>query len=81
MNITQEQVDSAILAVTSGPEWDIVVKALKNEVYHIQANAFNAKDWGDFMQAKGYVTGLAYVINLRETTLQTIAQEKANADL
>lgn len=80
--VTQEQFDEAVLNVTSGPDWEIVKKGLANDIYNTQAGVFdNARDWGSFMEFKGFARGIAYVINLRETVIRTLENEKTNANL
>lgn len=79
--ITQEQFNQAVLTVTAGPDWDIIKQGLSNDIYQVQAGALDAKTWEDVCEAKGFAGGLAYMINLRENTLQVMATEETNAEL
>ena len=79
--MTQDEYNEAVLERTSGPNWDIVVKGLKNDIYHTQAMAFDAKDWGAVCELKGFARGLAYCMNLRNVVITSIEQAKANANL
>jgi hypothetical protein len=77
--MTQEDFNQAVLAVTSGPDWDVVKQGLANDIYQVQAGALDAKSWDAVCEARGFAAGLAYISNLRETTMQ--AMEIANANV
>lgn len=69
-----------MITLTAYPEWATFVEELKKEIYHSQANCLeNASTWEEVCKEKGWVKGLAYVINLRENTTQ--AMEIDDADL
>lgn len=79
--ITQEQFDEALLTVTGGADWAIVAKGLSNDIYQIQAGAFDAKSWEAVCEARGFAQGLAYVINLRENVIKAKEVGDANVRL
>lgn len=70
----------AMITLTAYPEWKILLEELKKEIYHSQANCLeNASTWDAVCVEKGWVKGLAYVINLRDNT--KTAMETHDADL
>ena len=77
--MTQDDFNNAVLAITAGPDWDVVKQGLSNDVYQVQAGALDAKSWEAVCEARGFAQGLAYIINLRENTLKQI--EIADADV
>lgn len=81
MDITQEQMTEAILSVTGGPDWEIVKKVLLADIYNIQAGALDAKSWEAVCEARGFAAALAYIVNLRETTISAMNEENRNANL
>ena len=78
MNITQEQLNEAILEVTGMRAWDIIKKGLEHDIYNTQARAFDAQNWGDVKELKGFAQGLSYVIGLRELVSAQVEQAKQN---
>jgi len=64
-----------IITLTAYPEWDDYVKDLESEIYAIQCDAFEAKDWDEFNIAKGMAQGLARIVNLRADTKQILEME------
>lgn len=78
--ITQEQLNDALLTVTGSREWEIVVKGLQNDIYQYQANILDAQSWEEVCEIKGFVRGLAYVINLRAATIAVLQAAKEDAD-
>lgn len=79
--MTQEEFNQAVLAVTGGPDWDIVKQGLANDIYQVQSGALDAKTWEAVCEARGFAAGLAYIINLRETTLMAMETADANVQL
>ena len=79
--MTQDEFNEAVLNITGNPDWALIKKGLENDVYHAQAQAFNAPDWGGVRELKGFAQGLTYVMNLRETVIQSMETAKANAAL
>ncbi len=79
--MVQEDFNQAVLAVTSGPDWDVVVKGLANDIYHIQASSLDAKSWDEVCEARGFARGLSYMINLREAVVAQMNADTNNADL
>ena len=77
--MTQDDFNNAVLAVTAGPDWDVVKQGLSNDIYQVQAGALDAKSWEQVCEARGFAQGLAYIINIRENTLKQI--EIADADV
>lgn len=77
--MTQDDFNAAVLNVTSGPDWDVVKQGLANDIYQVQAGSLDAKSWEAVCEARGFAAGLAYISNLRETTL--MAMDAANADV
>lgn len=80
MNVTQDQFNEAVLAVTGGPDWDIVKQGLSNDIYQIQAGSLDANSWDEVLEGRGFARGLAYLINIREMTIQSMKAE-ADADV
>jgi len=78
MSTTQDDFNAAILSITAGPDWDIVKKGLSNDIYQVQAGALDAKTWEAVCEARGFAQALAYLINLRETTIRTMEVDDAN---
>lgn len=76
MNRTDEKYIEDMIVLTAYPEWDVLVKDLEAVIYHMQANAFEATDWDQLQQDKGFAKGLAYFINMRDT----MKKLKENAD-
>lgn len=81
MDITQDEFNEAVLAVTSGPAWDIVKKGLSNDIYQLQAGALEANSWEAVKEARGFAAGLGYIINLRENTIIAIQQGVSDAEV
>lgn len=79
MNITQEQLDDAVLEITGRPEWAMFVQGLFNEIYQSQARALTADSWEEVNRLRGFAEGLAYVSNVREMVTQS--KEQADASL
>lgn len=69
MALTEQDLEDATLEVTSGPEWDIVKKGLANEIYQQQAQALDAKDWGEVCRLRGFAQGIAHMMSMRERTI------------
>jgi len=80
-NITQEQLDDAVLTITGHPDWSIIVKGLENDIYHTQASMADASSWDQVNELRGFMKGLAFVINLRNTIKAVKEQEEINAAL
>lgn len=78
MNVSQAEFNQAVLAVTSGTDWDIVKQGLSNDVYQVQSGALDAKTWELVCEARGFAQGLAYMINIRENTIKAINIELDN---
>ena len=72
--ITQDQFNEAVLDVTGGPSWDIVKKGLANDIYATQAGSLEAQTWEQVCEARGFAKGLAFVMNLRESTKEAMRQ-------
>lgn len=70
MNVTQEQLDDAVLEITGRPEWATFVQGLLNEIYQSQARALTSETWEDVCRLRGFAEGLAYVSNIREIVTQ-----------
>jgi len=68
----------AMITLTSYPEWSEWCEEIAKEIYQIQANALESKDYGDLCERKGFAKGLAYVINLREDTIRAQEIEAGN---
>ncbi len=68
----------SMITLTAYPEFAEWAAEIEKEIYQIQANALEAKDYGDLCERKGFAQGLAYVINLREDTLKAQQIEEAN---
>ena len=81
MDITQDDFNEAVLAVTSGPAWDIVKQGLSNDIYQLQAGALEAKSWEAVKEARGFAAGLGYIINLSENTIIAIQQGVSDAEV
>jgi len=81
MDVTPEQFTTALLNVTSGPDWDIVKAGLSNDIYQAQAGALDVPTWDKVCELRGFAQGLAYIINIRENTIKMMDQEEANAKL
>lgn len=60
---------NAMLELTSTKQWELLVKEVSGEIYHMQANCLEfAKDWDDVVRLRGYAQALAeYIVNLRDT--------------
>ena len=67
--MTQDDFNEAVLHCTGGPEWEIVKRGLANDIYQAQAQALEATSWDHVCELKGFAKGLAFIINLRESTL------------
>ena len=76
--LTQEQLDDAVLTLSGTPEWAIVMQGLQADIYHMQASVFDAPDWDTVNKLRGFAEGLAYVINLRNTVTGLKEIEEAN---
>lgn len=76
--MTQDDFNNAVLAITAGPDWDVVKQGLSNDIYQVQSSALDAKDWASVCEARGFAQGLAYIINLRENTIQQMEVADAN---
>ena len=72
--MTQEDFNDAILMCTGHPEWEIVKKGLANDIYQAQAQALDAEDWDKVNELRGFAKGLAFIINIRESTLAAMSQ-------
>lgn len=68
----------AMITLTAYPEWKEWCDEIAKEIYQIQANALESKDYGDLCERKGFAKGLAYVINLRDDTLKARQIEESN---
>ena len=77
--ITQEQLDDAILTITGHPDWSIVAQFLISEAIVARDMCADANTWEEVKTRSGFAEGLAYVVNLRESTER--AMEERNADL
>ncbi|MHC4335370.1 MAG: hypothetical protein ACYSUV_16710 [Planctomycetota bacterium] len=73
--MTQDDFNRAVLHCTGGPEWDIVKKGLANDIYQTQARALDASSWDEVNEMKGFAKGLAFILNLRESTLSAMNQD------
>jgi hypothetical protein len=79
--MTQNEFNNAVLSITGGPDWDIVKQGLSNDIYQVQAGALDAKNWTEVCEARGFASGLAYLINLRENTIMMMEQGDLDADI
>lgn len=77
-NITQEQLDEAVLDLTGRPEWATLAKGLQNDIYQAQATALDAPDWDTVCRLRGFAEGLAFVLRLRDTVLGAKEVEEGN---
>jgi hypothetical protein len=76
----QEELDDAILAVTSGPNWDTVCKFLVGEALATRDQCADAQSWEQVNKMSGFAEGIAFVCNLREMTERAL-KEHDNADV
>lgn len=73
--MTQDDFNDAVLTCTGHEkEWNLVKKGLANDIYAAQAQSLDAKNWDQVCELKGYAKALAFIIGLRENTLQAKAQ-------
>jgi len=77
--ITQEKLDEAILTITGNPDWAIVAEFLATEAIIARDSCADADSWDIVNKRSGFADGLAYVLNLRDMTEQSM--EQRNADL
>ena len=74
-----------MITLTGYPEFKALAEELKKEIYQTQANCLqNSKSWEEVCFAKGWAAGLAYIINLRESTLtakKNAEEEALHADV
>ena len=74
-----------MITLTGYPEFHALAGELKKEIYQTQANCLqSSKSWDEVCFAKGWAAGLAYIINLRESTLmakKTAEEEALHADV
>jgi len=83
MQRTDQEFFEKMITLTGYPEWSELVKDLESLIYHMQADAFEAKSWDDLNEAKGLAKGLAYIVNYRETvkTAMQVGDGSLNADV
>lgn len=78
--VSDERIIEAILSVTSGPDWDVFKHALAQEIFALQGTSLDAESWDEIKEARGFARGLAFVINIRETTLALLEMQKEAND-
>ena len=76
--ITQDQLDEAILSITGHRDWAIVAQFLTNEAIITRDSCADAESWDIVNKRSGFADGLAYVLNLRDMTEQSMEQRNAN---
>jgi len=69
----------AITTLTAYPEWGIMVDELKKEIYQAQANVFQLDGWDKVCAARGWVGGLAYIVNMRDNNIKAMRTAQAEA--
>lgn len=78
MNREDEKYYEKIVTLTAYPEWGDYVEELKKEIYQIQAEAFEAKNWDEFNVKKGEAKGLSRIVNLRADTINVMNIGESN---
>lgn len=78
MDKVDEKYYEKIITLTAYPEWKDYVAELEKEIYQLQAEAFEAKDWDEFNVTKGMARGLARIVNLRADTKNILEIGESN---
>jgi hypothetical protein len=66
MAVSREQYVALLEQMIETPGWSLVQEEAEKEIYHIQANALEAKDWGEVQKMRGKAEQLAELIALPE---------------
>jgi len=64
MAVTREQYVYLLEQMIETPGWSLVREEAEKEIYHIQASALEAKDWGEVQKMRGKAEQLAELVAL-----------------